>query len=63
MANRIEYHVCVVKRNKVGIDKYYRKDEKDAEALRIMNKNLYPKADVTIVKEYVMEEDKNDTRI
>lgn len=59
MANRTEYYVCVVKRNKVGIDKYYRKEEKDAEAMKILNRNLYPKADVTVVKEYVEEEEKN----
>ena len=56
MTNKVEYYVCIVKRNKIGIDKYYRKEEQDAMALKIMNENLYPKARVTVCKEYVKEE-------
>lgn len=55
MEKAVEYYVCIVKRNKVGIDKYYRKEERDAIALKKMNSDLYPKATVTVVREIIVE--------
>ncbi len=56
MPKRVDYYVVIVKRNRLGIDKYYRKEHKDAIALEKMNKELYPKATVEVVVESVLEE-------
>ena len=56
MSKKVDYYVVIVKRNRVGIDKYYRKEEKDAIALKKMMGDIYPKATITTTRECVVEE-------
>ena len=61
MKKTVEYHVVTVKRH-CGIDKYYRKIEKDAFAICKLNEDLYPKAKIKLSKEKIIEDSENERK-